>query len=148
MTDSTRNPFQAASSSKLHMKNRSLLLLVGSLLAVSCGGGSDGLTNPDGTNVGGSMNILEASNGFGKLLPHEIAVADPNGLPTGTKIEITSVDDLLLNLTPTNPILPVTEWPTTRILPNNAPGNHFVYVRFSQNLDVDSQYFDNMASRL
>ena len=137
MIDKARNPFQTARASK-HMKNRSLLFLVGSVLGVSCGGGSASITNPDGSNVGGNMNILEASNGFGKLLPHEIAVADPNGLPTGTTIEITSVDDLLLNLTPTNPILPVTQWPVAGILPNHTPGNHFVYVRFSQRLDVDS----------
>ncbi len=129
----------------LHSKTR-LALIFGSLFIVSCGGGSDGISNADGTNVGGTMNLLEVSNGFGKLLPHEIAVADQNGMPSGTTLEIIKIEDLLLNLTPTNPILPVTEWPETEILPSNLAGNHFIYARFSQNIDVNSVLNQSVAS--
>ena len=115
-------------------------LLSTSLFITACAGGGsgDGVDLPDGTNIGGDLEIIEVSNGFGRLLPHQIRVADPNGLPTSQVIEIIEMDDLLENLTPDNSILPVTEWPTGGVLPNNAPGNHFIFARFTQDLDVDS----------
>src|SRR5687768_3178084 len=101
-------------------------------LVTACGGGGGG----DGG--GGSSSgflIAEASNGFGKLLPHQIRVKDANGQPTSQVIEITSFEQLAANVTFTNPILPTTEWPTAAVLPDSQPGNHFLYARFTQALD-------------
>ncbi len=86
----------------------------------------------------GGFDIIEASNGFGRLLPHTIPVANNLGLPTNEIIEIRKIEDLLDNLTQANPITPPTEWRTGAILPNNSQGNHFIYVRFTRDLDVES----------
>jgi hypothetical protein len=118
------------------MNQRSLFLLAGfgALLVSACGGGS---TSRNSSGVSG-FTVLEVSNGFGKLLPHRIPIKDAAGLPTGTVIEITSLQDLTNNVTLTNPILPPVQWKTTAELPNAEPGNHFIYARFSQPLRIDS----------
>jgi hypothetical protein len=64
--------------------------------------------------------------------------ADANGQPTAERVLIRSFDDLTKNVGPQNPILPVTEWPTTATLPNGDAGNHFIYAEFSQPLDIAS----------
>jgi len=92
------------------------------------------------------FTILEASNGFGKLLPHRIPVKNASGLPTSTLIEITSLADLKNNVTLTNPVLPPVQWKPTAELPNAEPGNHFIYTRFSQPLRVDSVLSNAQAS--
>ncbi len=106
-------------------------IVAGVFLWSGCGGGSGG---------GGEsqFTVLEVSNGFGRLLPHQIRVLDEQGLPTDDVIEITSLDDLLDNASRTNPILPPTEWPEEAVLPSQAPGNHFFFVRFTQPIAVDS----------
>jgi len=77
------------------------------------------------------------SGGFGRILPHRVAVPDANGLPTAVVVEIRSFAELA-NVRATNPILPTASWPTGALLPSNVPGNHFVMARFDQPLDVDS----------
>jgi len=113
--------------------NHSLLGLgLGFALFASCGGGGAG---------GGSSSdfrITEVSNGFGKLLPHQIAIRDANNLPTTEIVEITRLDQLVDNVARTNPIRPPTEWPTTAVLPNSLGGNHFIYARFTQAIDAES----------
>ena len=107
--------------------------LFGLLVASSCGGGG-------GSSGGGSsrFSILEASNGFGKLLPYRIAVKDANGQPTSQVIEIRRIEDLLANATETNPIKAPTEWPVGAVLPDRKPGNHFISVMFTQDVDPTS----------
>jgi hypothetical protein len=118
---------------------RLLLLGLGALLIQACGGGGGG---------GGEsqFTIVEASNGFGRLLPHQIAIKDAQGMPTNRVIEITRLDQLVENATSSNPIKPPTEWPTTAVLPDNQPGNHFFYVRFSQEIEIDSVLAAPVAS--
>ena len=41
-------------------------------------------------------------------------------------VELTSLDQLIANVTLTNPIKPPTEWPVAKVLPNSKPGNHFL----------------------
>ena len=113
------------------------LLLLAVPMVVACGGGGGGGTLVDGTS-GSVMRILEVSNGFGKLLPYEVRVPDAQGFPTSQTIEITSLEALQSNVTPANPILPPTEWRTGAVLPNNAAGNHFLFIRFSQPIDITS----------
>ena len=83
------------------------------------------------------MQILEASNGFGRLLPHTVDELDSTGVPTGNVIEITSHEQLGL-VTLTNPIKSPVQWDVDPKLPNSAPGNHFIYARFSRELMVES----------
>src|SRR5262245_45299385 len=119
---------------------RALLFLIGlgSGFLGACGGGGGG------SGGGGRFQIEEVSNGFGRLLPYEIAVRDDEGNPTTRVIEITSMEQLIANVTAANPIRPPTQWPVDTngqgnpVLPSNVPGNHFIYARFSQDLDIDS----------
>ncbi|MDP7062214.1 MAG: beta-propeller fold lactonase family protein, partial [Planctomycetota bacterium] len=86
------------------------------------------------------MNIVEVSNGFGRLLPYVIPVADPaTGLPTSQVVEIRTIDDLLNNpSTVLNPVKEPSFWPTTATNPGNNTGNHFVTVKFSRSIKVTS----------
>jgi hypothetical protein len=114
--------------------DRLLLVSAGSglVLLQACGGSASG--------KGGSsqFTITEVSNGFGRLLPYQIAVRDAAGNPTTRVIEITRIEDLIDNVTQANPVRPPTQWPTSAILPSTIAGNHFVYCRFSQDIAVDS----------
>jgi hypothetical protein len=115
-----------------------LALGAGAALLHACGGSGGG--------GGGSSQffIEEVSNGFGRLLPYEIARRDAAGNPTGRVLEITTLADLIDNVTPANPIRPPTKWPANAdgsgaaVLPSNVPGNHFIYARFSQDIAIDS----------
>lgn len=71
-------------------------------------------------------------NGFGvPLLPYRIAKPDSSGNATPQVVEIRSLKTLVDNKpSATNPILPVAVWPTSAILPSQAPGNHFVLIKF------------------
>ena len=102
-------------------------------LFASCSGGGSGSSGSSS-----QMDLLEVSNGFGLMLPHQVRKADVNGDPTAELVLIRSFDDLTSNVTPQNPILPVTEWPTEARLPNGDAGNHFIYAEFTQPLDVDA----------
>jgi len=90
------------------------------------------------------LELLAVQNGFGQLLPHRVAIPDAAGLPTSTIIDIRTQADLL-NLRPTNPVLPTSAWPAAAVLPSALPGNHFVVALFDQPLDVDSVLTDAAA---
>ncbi len=115
------------------MKNKLVLGCAGSLAAVfaACGGGEAG-------GSAAQMELVEVSHGFGLLLPHQVFVADPSGNPTQELLALRKQSDLVNNVTLANPILPVTEWPVTPSLPNGDSGNHYVYVEFTQPIDVTS----------
>ncbi|MBI3817827.1 MAG: YncE family protein [Planctomycetes bacterium] len=78
------------------------------------------------------MQNFSVLNGFGvPLLPHRIAVPDSSGNATPQVVEIRSLKTLVDNKpSATNPILPVATWPATAILPSQAPGNHFLLMKF------------------
>jgi len=118
-----------------------VLLGLGAALTTACGGGGS-------AGAGGStqFTLVEASNGFGRMLPYQIPIRDVNGNPTARVIEIDSIDDLQDNVTLLNPVLAPTEWPTGAILPDSSPGNHFIYVRFSQEVDITSVLNASTAS--
>ncbi len=126
----------------IKMTNRLTYALLGTaaLAVAGCGGGSSGdsatKTGIDG--FGSTMDIFEVSNGFGRLLPHQVAEPDEDGNPTGQIRSIRSLSDLLETVSVSNPILPTTQWPNATILPSGRPGNHFIYVRFSQGIEIDS----------
>ena len=121
------------------MKRSPSLLLLAAALAgslASCGGGGD--SDPFATSS--QMKLDQVMNGFGRLLPYVVAVPDPiTGLPSSQLVEIRSLQDLLDNPpSETNPILPPASWPTQAINPAGRTANHFVAVRFTRSLDVDS----------
>jgi hypothetical protein len=95
------------------------------------------------------MSLTEVTNGFGRILPYLIPIADPStGTPTAQIIEIRSLEDLYNNpSTDLNPILPPAAWPTAAINPANAIGNHFVVVSFSGHID-ETSVLDPTASGL
>lgn len=104
------------------------------LIALSgCGSGGG-----SSSGAGAVMDIETASNGFGQLLPHTVRKLDVNGNPTQTIISIRKKEDLTRNVTPLNSILPPPQWPTSAVLPNGQPGNHFIYAEFRQDIDIDS----------
>lgn len=126
-----------------NMDPRNLLKLatLGCLLPLlpACGsGGGGGLGDPNASAV--TMEIVEVTNGFGRLLPYVVPVADPvTGLPTAQLLEIRTIDDLINNPpTVLNPVKPPATWPSTAINPAGRTGNHFVAVKFSRSLDLDS----------
>ncbi len=107
------------------------LSLVAGALAGSCGGGGGG-----GGGSDSQMDLVEVSNGFGRLVPHQVFELDSSGNPSSTLISIRSDADLAANVTLQNPVLPVTEWPPAPELPSGDPGNHFLYAQFTQPIKV------------
>ena len=63
-------------------------------LFASCSGGGSG-----SSGSASQMDLLEVSNGFGLMLPHQVRKADANGNPTAELVLIRSFDDLTGNVT-------------------------------------------------
>ena len=91
----------------------------------------------DSAPVARGMRIERAGHGFGQLLPYRIAVPDANGFPTAEVVDIRG-DAELAHVRQFNPVLPTAELPVQPLLPDASQGNHFFYVRFSQELDLSS----------
>ncbi len=92
------------------------------------------------------MDLLEASNGFGQVLPHRVNKIDPvSGNVTSQVISIRALKDMTDNVRSTNPIHAGTVWRPTKTLPNGLAGNHFFYARFSAPIDFKS-VFSSLAS--
>ncbi len=107
--------------------------------ACSGGGGGGG--------SGSEMDLIEVSNGFGRLVPYQVFQLDQNSNPTGTLLSIRSYDDLVKNVTLQNPVLPVTEWPTGAVLPSGDPGNQYIYAQFTQPIKVTSVLDSSLAGQ-
>lgn len=91
---------------------------------------SNGITGiPATPAVTKNFSVL---NGFGlPLLPYRISKPDVNGNATPQVVEIRNLKTLVSNKpSAINPVLPVATWPAQAILPSQAPGNHFVLIRF------------------
>jgi hypothetical protein len=84
------------------------------------------------------MDLLQISNGFGQLVPYTVLRLNEAGMPTQNLVSIRTDEDILNNVTPTNPVQPVPQFPTDATLPNGSQGNHFVYAEFNQDIDIDS----------
>ncbi|TAJ16584.1 MAG: hypothetical protein EPO68_10885, partial [Planctomycetota bacterium] len=104
------------------------------LLLHGCGGGAAGGA-AGGSNT---MQINEASNGFGLLLPHRVHKPTPAGTPGVEIVAIRTYADLVNNAKPANPVLAPTQWPTTAILPTGTAGNHYIYANFNAPIDIAS----------
>ena len=115
-------------------QNWSALTLLGTTALVfsACG------TGGNGSGGSGSMDLNQVSNGFNQILPHQALKLDSNGQPTTQLISIRTDAEMIANVTQTNAFLPVPTYPTDAILPSGAAGNHFVYIEFTNDIDVAS----------
>lgn len=123
----------------------SLSLLALGLLPLalsSCGGGS-----PGDPNNRGPFKLALASTGVGQIYPYRIPVADERGDPTLEILDVSSMDDLRKNVSPTNSVLPVSTWPTTATLPGGGNGNHFLLMRFTHEVKATSVLSDLPANQ-
>jgi YVTN family beta-propeller protein len=119
-------------------RSRRMALVTAALLVAGCGGSeSSGLTK--------DMQIVEAGNGFGLLLPHRVLTLDSSGQPSTQITAIRTMADLMANVTPSNRVLPTTPFESDAILSTGEAGNHYIYMRFTQPLDLSS-IFDQSPS--
>ncbi|MEO0481004.1 MAG: hypothetical protein AAF196_16155 [Planctomycetota bacterium] len=105
-------------------------------LFTGCSGGSTGNPANNGAFV---VNLI--STGQGQIFPYQIPLLDGAGDPSDTIINIESMDTLQNNIVRGpggNTILPVAAFPATPTLPNGDPGNHYIQMTFSNELDVES----------
>jgi len=122
--------------------SRLALTLLGTSAAVlpACSGG-------EGTSSG-SMDLVQVSSGFDQLVPHRVFKIDPEtGNVTTQVLSIRTNDELIANVTQTNPIHPVPHYDPQAILPSGAAGNHFVYIEFTTDVDISSVLDSTPASQ-
>ncbi|MBL9078872.1 MAG: hypothetical protein JNL08_15305 [Planctomycetes bacterium] len=100
---------------------------------MGCTGGVKG--DPDNR---GDFKVVSISTGTGNVYPYRIRQADSFGNPTSTVLNVESIETLKSNVSGANGVLPVATFPTSGILPDGNPGNHFLHFSFSHKLDVDS----------
>lgn len=115
------------------LKGLAVAGLVGAGL-VACGGSSKNNDDPLPKN----MDIVEISNGFGLLVPHQVFRLDSQGVPTPEVVAIRDHETLIDNVTALNPMFPVSSWSAQAELPSGSAGNHFIYAEFTRALDVAS----------
>tara|TARA_R110002126_G_scaffold23750_13_gene82966 strand:- start:27 stop:3227 length:3201 start_codon:yes stop_codon:yes gene_type:complete len=113
-----------------------LVLGFTSLSLSSCGGPST--ANSGGTVTSNQLSLLEASNGFGQIVPHTIQALDSFGNVTPQIVNIRHHQDLVDHLRLFNQVRSTPKFPSEARLPSNAVGNHFMYASFSQDLDLAS----------
>jgi len=117
----------------LHVARGLALCGGAALLLQACGGGAAG-----GAAGSNKMEIVDASHGFGLLLPHQVHKPTTAGTPGFEIVAIRTFQDLVTNVKPANPVKPPTQWPTSALLPTGAVGNHYIFVSFSAPIDVAS----------
>ncbi len=125
-------PVSPSARSRGPLARRGVALLA-ALLAGACSGGGGG-----GEGDSSDMTLVSVTSGFGTLVPHQVFRLDGNGQPTAEVVSIRKLSDLVQNVSLTNPVLPVTEWPTAPALSNGDPGNHFIAVQFTQPLKASA----------
>lgn len=87
-----------------------------------------------------ALSLLSASNGFGQLLPHQIIELDSSGSPTNLILDVRSLDTLIEHARNGNGLLPSPSLPSQAILPNGAPGNHYLQISFAEGIDPASVF--------
>ncbi len=97
----------------------------------SCSGGGSKTSVP-------VMDLEVVSNGFGELLPHKILRLGSDGNPTQQVLAIRSEQTLLDNVRLNNPVQASPNFGEGTVLPGGAQGNHFLYVRFTDGIDIAS----------
>lgn len=115
-----------------------LALLGATTAALPACGSRNNASSESGGGSAALMTLDEMSNGFGRLVPHTIVQLDASGNPTAQVVQIRTQQDLINNLRASNPVLPPIQCEETAVLPSGAPGNQFIYVRFTQDIDIDT----------
>jgi len=122
----------------------------------SCSGPSGDFRSNDPYALTMEMSLVQVGNGFGRLLPHVMFEALPDGSPSTQPREILTLDDLIqYSPSDINPILPPATWrthldPTTgATIPENVAGrlaNHFVAIEFTRSLGFASVMADGAGA--
>jgi len=104
-----------------------------------------------GTSGGGGahdMSLDYVSNGFGQLLPHTSYVLDTvTGMPTPQIIELRTADQIINNVSLSNPVHEVPVFGEGATLPNGITGNQFLHALFTSEIDLDSVLSDLPAQQ-
>lgn len=111
---------------------------IGAVLMTSCSGSGGSAPGSPPPGSGGPFDVVDVSNGFGLLLPHQVHALDSSGMPTPEILAIRSEETLFDHVTDQNPILTTPVWPDESSLPSGEAGNHFIAVRFDGAVDVTS----------
>lgn len=128
------NPTHRPGASPLAGRRLSQALVLASGLAlVGCTGGSKG--DPDNR---GDFKVASISTGSGNVYPYRIRTTDSFGNPTSTVVSIESEATLHQYVSGNNGVLPVATLPTSAVLPDGNPGNHFLHFAFTHKLKVES----------
>lgn len=109
------------------------LLAVAGLVSTGCTGGTKG--DPDNR---GDFKVASISTGSGSVYPYRIRKTDSFGNPTSTVVNIESEATLRQFVNGNNGVLPVATLPLTAVLPDGAPGNHFLHFAFTHKLQTAS----------
>ena len=118
------------------------LFAVAGLVSAGCAGGSKG--DPDNR---GDFKVVSISTGSGSVYPYRIRTTDSFGNPTSTVVNIESEATLKQFVNGNNGVLPVATLPTTAVLPDGNPGNHFLHFTFSHKLQVESILSGQLADQ-
>jgi hypothetical protein len=106
-------------------------LFIAGTMGACTGGG-------DLSGSGSSMDVLFVSNGFGQLLPHQALSLNSDGEISNDLIDLLEMSDLLENVKDGNPVVPTPRLASDALLPSGVPGNQFLYVKFSNAIDLES----------
>ena len=118
------------------------LSVLGTMVACSSDGGSAAAGSSSG-----EMDVVLVSNGFGQILPHQAFSLLADGSVSDDLIDLEEISDLLDNVSGSNPVQPTPRLADEARLPSGAPGNQFLYVNFSNALDVNSVLSDRPADQ-
>ncbi|MCA8969636.1 MAG: hypothetical protein KDC95_07630 [Planctomycetes bacterium] len=118
--------------------NRTRRLLGAAVVALpfalaACGGGTKGDPNNPGP-----FQVQVVTNGFGQVFPYRITELDAFGVPGTKTVDVTDKTVLEANMTSTNGVLPPAVFGTTAQLPGGNPGNQYLLVKFTHELDVET----------
>jgi hypothetical protein len=109
------------------------LVAAGLIALGACAGGGKG--NP---NNRGDFKVNLVSTGQSQIFPYRIRIVDSQGNPTSQIRNIESIADLQANARSDNAVLPVGTFGDAAELPDGSPGNQFLWIQFSHELDVES----------
>ena len=95
--------------------------------------------NETTSELGGSSAELRLNfvghNG-GQILPHQaLAIFNPT-----VTVDLRTPSDFRQNVEVGNPVLPTPPLPTTAVLPNGRPGNHFFGIELTNSIDLKSVF--------
>ncbi len=125
----------------MHFNKTTCGLLAAALpFLAGCEGGVKG--DPDNR---GDFKVSLVSTGQGQIYPYRVQQL-VGGVPTSTILNIESEDTLHSNVASGNAVLPVAVFPTTAILPDGSAGNHYLWVRFTHKLKMESILSDLLAN--